>query len=88
MIDQQLLDILACPEDKTPVTLADAELVERVNRAIAAGKVHNRGGSPVTEPIEGGLVRQDGRWLYPIREDIPIMLVEEAIALPPEEAGG
>lgn len=88
MIDQQLLDILACPEDKTPVTPADAALVERINQAIAAGKVHNRGGSLVTEPIEGGLVREDGRWLYPIREDIPIMLVEEAIALPPEEAGG
>jgi uncharacterized protein YbaR (Trm112 family) len=36
----------------------------------------------VTEPVDGGLVRSDGRFLYPIRDDIPIMLVEEAIPLP------
>ncbi len=47
----------------------------------------NRGGAGVREPIEGGLVRQDGKWLYPIRDDIPIMLVEEALPLPPPDAG-
>ena len=82
MIDEQLLEILACPEDKSPVHLADEAQVAAVNRAIAAGALANRGGQAVTEPIEGGLVRADGRWLYPIREDIPVMLVEEAIALP------
>lgn len=82
MIDEQLLEILACPEDKSPVHLADKAQVDAVNRAIAAGSLANRGGQPVKEPIEGGLVRADGRWLYPIREDIPVMLVEEAIALP------
>lgn len=82
MIDADLVNILACPESKEPVALADAALVERVNAAIRAGKVKNRGGDAVTEAIDGGLVRSDGRYLYPIRDDIPIMLVEEAIALP------
>ncbi|HKI98130.1 MAG TPA: Trm112 family protein [bacterium] len=83
MIDEQLLEILACPEDKSPVRLAEAELVARINAAIAAGRLQNRGGVPVTEPIDGGLVRADGKWLYPIRDDIPVMLIDEAIALPP-----
>jgi uncharacterized protein YbaR (Trm112 family) len=82
MIDAELIEILACPESKEPVALAEPGLIERLNRAIGAGKVKNRGGDPVTEPVDGGLVRSDGRYLYPIRDDIPIMLVEEAIPLP------
>lgn len=87
MVDKELLEILACPEDKSPVHLADADLVQRMNAAIAAGRVKNRGGGAVSEPIEAGLVRADGKWLYPVRDDIPVMLVDEALALPPPEAG-
>lgn len=87
MIDPELLDILACPETKAPVQLAPAELVERINAAIAAGRLTNRGGETLTEPIDGGLVREDGKVLYPIRDEIPVMLIEEAIALPLPEGG-
>ena len=83
MIDRELLEILACPETKEPVALAESELVDRINAAIAAGKVKNRGGEQVTDAIDGGLIRGDGRYLYPIRDEIPIMLIEEAIPLPP-----
>ncbi|MCY4488975.1 MAG: Trm112 family protein [Deltaproteobacteria bacterium] len=81
MIDQQLLDILACPESHEPVALADESLINTVNRKIESGHLLNRVGEKVTEPIDGGLVRADGRYLYAIREDIPIMLVEQAIPL-------
>ena len=83
MIDRELLEILACPETKEPVALAESELVDRINAAIAAGQVKNRGGEQVTDAIDGGLIRGDGRYLYPIRDEIPIMLIEEAIPLPP-----
>jgi uncharacterized protein YbaR (Trm112 family) len=82
MIDEELLQILVCPETKEPVRLAEDSLVERANAAIAAGKVKNRAGEAVSEPIDGGLVRKDGKLLYPIRDEIPIMLIEEAIPLP------
>ena len=49
MIDQTLLDILVCPETKQPLHVADAELVGKVNGAIEAGTVKNRGGDAVTE---------------------------------------
>ena len=81
MIDQELLEILACPEDKTPVRMAEPDELERLNEAIRAGSVKNRGGEAVTEPLDAGLVREDGKILYPIREDIPIMLIDEAIEL-------
>ncbi|MYF74824.1 MAG: Trm112 family protein, partial [Gemmatimonadetes bacterium] len=34
MIDRDLLDILACPENKTPVKLADQPLIDTINCAI------------------------------------------------------
>ena len=81
MLDAELIEILACPETKQPVRLAEPELVERVNRAIAAGTLENREGEAVTEPIEAGLVREDARYLYPVRDDIPVMLIGEGIEL-------
>ena len=32
MINQDLLEILACPEDKTPVSMADQALVDEITR--------------------------------------------------------
>lgn len=84
MIDQDLLDILACPETKEEVRLASDDVVESINGKISAGTLVNRGGEKVTEPIDGGLVRADEKYLYPIREEIPIMLIDEAIPLSAE----
>ena len=81
MIDPELLAILACPENKSPVRLADPEMLERLNARIRAGSVTTRGGDAVSDEIEAGLVREDGKYLYAIRDDIPIMLIDEAIPL-------
>jgi uncharacterized protein YbaR (Trm112 family) len=81
MVDASLVAILACPETHQPVHVADDATVEKVNAAIAAGTVENRDGEPVSEPIETGLVREDGVYLYPVRDDIPVMLIGEAIPL-------
>jgi len=80
-MDDELLKILACPETKEPVALAPQAMVEGINRDIDAGKVTNRGGKPVTEPIDAGLLRADGKVLYPVRNGIPVMLIEEAILI-------
>lgn len=81
MIDAELLKILVCPEDRTPVTLADEETVAKVNSAIAAGQVKNRKGVKMESAIDGGLVRQDGAYLYPILNGLPMMVIGEAIPL-------
>jgi uncharacterized protein YbaR (Trm112 family) len=78
-INKELLDILCCPETKEPVSLIDQSEAERVNKAISAGKVKRRSGETVSEPIDGGLLREDGKYLYAIQDDIPIMLIDEAI---------
>ena len=50
-VDPELLEILACPHCKTPVTL------------VHAG---------------AGLKCQTCRRVYPIKDDIPVMLIDEA----------
>ena len=79
MIDTELLKILCCPETHQPLTPASAAAVERMNQRIQAGEVRNRGGQMVKDKIEGGLLRQDGAVLYPIRHHLPIMLIDEAL---------
>jgi len=81
MVDQELLEILVCPETKQPVRLADEALLSLVNEAIASGTMINRGGQPVSEAVSEGLVRDDGKILYPVRDDIPVMLIDEALPL-------
>ena len=80
-IDKELLAILCCPETKQDVALADGALVARLNDRIGKGELKNKAGQPVTEKLDGGLLRADKKILYPIREDIPVMLIEEGIPL-------
>lgn len=80
-IDKELLAILCCPETKQDVVLADEGLIARLNDRIAKGELKNKAGQPVTEKLDGGLLRADKKILYPIREDIPVMLIEEGIPL-------
>ena len=81
MIDKELLDILACPENKTPVSMAEQTIIDQLNEQIANGKITNRGGKIVENPLDGGLIREDKKFLYPIDDGIRIMLIDEAISL-------
>lgn len=81
MIDNAMLAILVCPTDQTPLHVAEGGVVARINRAIAAGRVKNRSGRLVDQPIGGGLLREDKTFLYPIFDGIPVLLADEAILL-------
>ena len=80
-VDSELIEILVCPETRQPVQLASPETLAAINVEIQAGRLRNRGGDPVEEPIEEGLLREDGRILYVIDDSIPIMLVDQSIEL-------
>ena len=80
-IDQELLDILVCPESHQPLTRADPGLLSGLNTEIQGKRLRNRGGEIVQSEIREALVRKDGRILYVVDDDIPIMLIDQAIEL-------
>jgi uncharacterized protein YbaR (Trm112 family) len=81
-VNPELLEILVCPETKQPVAPASGEVLARVNAEIDAGRLRNRGGDPVGRRLAEALLREDGRILYPVDDDIPVMLIEESIEVP------
>lgn len=80
-VDPDLIAILICPETRQPVALATPAQLAKLNEAIRAGNAYNRAGVRLEKELAEALVRQDGRILYPVEDGIPVMLVEESIAL-------
>jgi len=80
-VSPELLEILVCPETRQAVAAADDATLAAVNRKVETGELRNRGGDPVTDRIEEGLVREDRRILYVVDDSIPVMLIEESIEL-------
>ena len=80
-MDARLIKMLVCPENRTRLELAEPELLDRLNRAIAARQIRNRAGQTASQPLAGGLIREDRTVLYPIVDGIPSLLVDEAIPL-------
>ncbi len=85
MIAPDLLAILCCPETKQALSLLSAEAVEGLNDRINQGEIKNKAGQIVTEPVDGGLLREDRSIVYAIRDQIPIMLIEEGIVVNSED---
>ena len=81
MLTDEFVRLMCCPEDRTPLTLADAALVASLNESILAMRLKNRGGLPVADRLDGALVREDQAIAYPIVQDLPILLVDEGIPL-------
>lgn len=81
MLDPELLALLVCPETHQDLTEAGPEEVARLNDAIAQGKMRTAKGVGVAQPVDGALIRADRLIAYPVRDDIPVMLVAEGLSL-------
>ena len=78
-IDGNLLEILCCPASKTPLVRLPPDRLRKLNTAIAAGEVQYVHGEVVAESLREGLMTEDGRVIYPVVDDIPILLEEKGI---------
>ena len=81
MLDPEFVKILVCPDNRTPVRAASDQEISDLNQKIEEGALQNIGGRKVNAKLDGGLIREAGDRLYPVRRNIPVMLVEEAIKL-------
>jgi uncharacterized protein YbaR (Trm112 family) len=81
-MNPEFLQILRCPETHQPLQPADPAFLDRINQSIRSGRLTARSGQPVTQPLDGALIRLDHQVFYPIRDTIPVLLVDEAIAVP------
>jgi len=70
-VSRELLDILVCPLCKVPVTLVDIRSWNWKRDSAGAAQPDNR-------PYEEGLKCGQCRRVYPIADDIPVMLIDEA----------
>lgn len=79
-MDKRLLDILCCPVTKVPVRPLVRNELDALNKAIATGDVQTTASAPVESALQSGLITQDGKLIYRVEDDIPVMLADEAIA--------
>ena len=78
-VDGKLLEILCCPVSKTPLTVLGQEKLDKLNAAITSNEALYVGGDKVTQQLQEGLITEDGKVIYPVQDDIPILLEEKGI---------
>ncbi len=55
--------------------------MDQINNLIELKIIKNKLNQVVEDKLQGGLIVVDGEYIYPIREDIPILLPDESISL-------
>jgi len=78
-VDGKLLEILCCPVSKSPLNRLQSSRLEKLNRAIEAGDVQYVHGETVAAPLQEALITEDGKVIYPVADDIPLLLEEKGI---------
>ena len=78
-VNGKLLEILCCPVSKTPLTILGRQKLDKLNAAIESGDALFVGGEKVTATLQEGLITEDGKVIYAVQDDIPILLEEKGI---------
>jgi uncharacterized protein YbaR (Trm112 family) len=81
MFAAEILTLLRCPETGQPLMDASPGQLSRLESLRSKGALRDRTGRLVTEKLDAALVRADGQWLYPVRDGIPVLLLDEALPL-------
>lgn len=80
-VDGKLLAILCCPVSKKPLTVLGLEKLDKLNSAIANGEALYVDGEKITQPLQEGLITDDGKVIYPVEDNIPVLLEEKGIGI-------
>jgi uncharacterized protein YbaR (Trm112 family) len=81
-VDARVLELLACPEDLSPLRLATADELADVEQRVSASRLRRWDGRAVESAPPAMLLRADGRVAYEVNEDgRPKLLIYEALVL-------
>lgn len=78
-MDKRLINILCCPVSHTPLRRMQKKELGFVNQAIHGGDVQRVDGTIHATALADGLITVDGKVIYRIDDDIPVLLPEEGI---------
>ncbi len=78
---QVMTEIYRCPETHQPLEELDEARLAELNEAIGNGELTDDSGEPVEESLAAGLVREDGAYVYPVRNGFPNLLISDRIPL-------
>ena len=81
MLDCELFAILACPECKQALEDAADDLVVEINQRIKSGAARTRSGKKIGAVVESALLCKRDNYAFPVREGIPLLLIDESISL-------
>ena len=80
-MDRKLLDFICCPVTRSSLELLPERELAQLNQLIASKRIRNREDTLVDAPLTEALVTRSGKLIYPIRDGVPLLLEEEAMAL-------
>ena len=80
-MDPNLLNIICCPVTREKLSIATSKQLEFINAEIANSMLKKLDGSKAEKPQSKALINATKTLLYPVEEDIPILLENEAIKL-------
>ncbi len=78
-MNPKLIDLLRCPLTSQPLRRARPDELEAINRALADGSASTNGRADLHPSYSAALVTVDGSHVYPVVDDIPVMLAEQAL---------
>ncbi|MAD91572.1 MAG: hypothetical protein CMQ54_02445 [Gammaproteobacteria bacterium] len=80
-MNKHLLTILRCPISKKGLNILKKDQLSLINSAIDDGALVNHEGNLVIDRLEGALITDDNKLIYPVNDGIPVLLEEESISM-------